>query len=112
MCASISVAAGCVIKAVRETAALMFGVSVSTMIGCDLAQFLPTACPSKNATDMLIVGDTSATAKKGGLGAKGKKTVGKLMPLVSTSTGHETGTSGSGSTYAICWGKMCNANQP
>ena len=75
--------AGCVIKAVRETAALMFGVSVSTMIGCDLAQFLPTACPSKNATDMLIVGDTFATAKKGGLGAKGKKTVGKLMPLVS-----------------------------
>ena len=73
--------AGCVIKAVRETAALMFGVSVATMIGCDLAQFLPNACPSKNATDMLIVGD--ATAKKGGMGSKSKKTVGKLMPLVS-----------------------------
>ena len=75
--------AGCVIKAVRETAALMFGVSVASMIGCDLSQFLPTARPSKNATDMLMVGD--ATAKKGGMGSKSKKTVGKLMPLVSCS---------------------------
>lgn len=72
--------AGCVIKAVRETAALMFGVSVAAMVGADLAQFLPTACPSKNATDMLIVG--GGTAKKGGMGSKSKKTVGKLMPLV------------------------------
>ena len=72
--------AGCVIKAVRETAALMFGVSVASMVGCDLSQFLPNACPSKNATDMLIVGDS--TAKKGGMGSKSKKTVGKLMPLV------------------------------
>lgn len=62
----------------------MFGVSVATMIGCDLAQFLPSACPSKNATDMLIVGQ--GTAKKGGMGGKSMKPVGKLMPLVSSLT--------------------------
>lgn len=71
---------GCVIKGARETAALMFGVPVSAMVGRDLAEFIPRACPSRNAEDLLIVGDAS-TSKKGGLG--GKKTVGKLMPLVS-----------------------------
>ena len=77
--------AGCVIKAARETAALMFGVPVSEMLGRDLSEFLPHACPSRNAEDMLIVGDaTSGTAsgnKRGGMGGK-KKVVGKLMPLV------------------------------
>lgn len=74
------ISAGCVIKAVRETAALMFGVSVKEMVGRDLAEFIPRGCPSNNAEDLLIVG--GASTKKGGLGAK-KKTVGKLMPLVS-----------------------------
>lgn len=77
--------AGCVIKAARETAALMFGVPVSEMLGRDLSEFLPHACPSRNAEDMLIVGDAGAgTAtgnKRGGMGGK-KKVVGKLMPLV------------------------------
>ena len=71
--------AGCVIKNVRETAALMFGVSVKEMVGRDLAEFIPRGCPSKNAEDLLIVGD--ASTKRGGLGAK-KNAVGKLMPLV------------------------------
>ena len=66
----------------------MFGVPVSEMLGRDLSEFLPHACPSRNAEDMLIVGDASAgTAsgnKRGGMGGK-KKGVGKLMPLVSTS---------------------------
>ncbi|KAL3155070.1 hypothetical protein ABBQ38_011135 [Trebouxia sp. C0009 RCD-2024] len=69
---------GCVIKAARETAALMFGVPVSAMVGRELSEFVPRGCPSKNAEDLLIVGDAS-TSKKGGLG--GKKTVGKLLPL-------------------------------
>lgn len=75
--------AGCVIKNARETAALMFGLPVSEMLGRDLSEFLPHACPSRNAEDMLIVGDaTSSTgAKRGGMGGK-KKAVGKLMPLV------------------------------
>ena len=60
----------------------MFGVPVTEMVGHDLAEFMPRACPSKNAEDLLIVGDAS-TSKKGGLGVK-KKTVGKLMPLVSS----------------------------
>lgn len=74
--------AGCVIKNVRETAALMFGVSVKDMVGRDLAEFIPQGCPSKKAEDLLIVGD--ASTKRGGLGAN-KKAVGKLMPLVSCS---------------------------
>lgn len=74
--------AGCVIKAARETAALMFGVTVNEMVGRDLSDFIPRACPSRNAEDLLIVGDAS-TSKKGGMGAK-KKVVGKLMPLVRT----------------------------
>ena len=76
-----SCAAGCVIKAARETAALMFGVPVNEMLGRDLSEFLPNACPSRNAEDMLIVEDAGAKTRKGGLGAK-KKVVGKLMPLV------------------------------
>ncbi|DBB01294.1 TPA: hypothetical protein ACH3X3_011692 [Trebouxia sp. C0006] len=73
---------GCVIKAARETAALMFGVPVSEMLGKNLSDFLPHACPSRNAEDMLIVGDATAKGgtKRGGLGGK-KKVVGKLMPL-------------------------------
>ncbi|DBA80194.1 TPA: hypothetical protein ACH3X2_007658 [Trebouxia sp. C0005] len=73
---------GCVIKAARETAALMFGVPVSEMLGKNLSDFLPHACPSRNAEDMLIVGDATANAgtKRGGLGGN-KKVVGKLMPL-------------------------------
>lgn len=58
----------------------MFGVLVKEMVGRDLAEFIPRGCPSNNAEDLLIVG--GAGTKKGGLGAK-KKTVGKLMPLVS-----------------------------
>ena len=74
--------AGCVIKAARETAALMFGVPVSEMVGHELSEFLPLACPSRNAEDMLIVGDTSQL-KRGGMGGSGqKKVVGKLMPMV------------------------------
>ena len=82
--------AGCVIKAARETAALMFGVPVSEMLGKNLSDFLPRACPSRNAEDMLIVGDATANAgtKRGGLGGK-KKVVGKLMPLVSTNASHD-----------------------
>ena len=72
--------AGCVIKNVRETAALMFGVSVKEMVGHDLAEFIPQGCPSKNAEDLLIV--EGASTKRGGLGAN-KKAVGKLLPLVS-----------------------------
>lgn len=65
------------IKAARETAALMFGVPVSEMLG-------------RNAEDMLIVGDATAKGgtKRGGLGGK-KKVVGKLMPLVSTKTSRD-----------------------
>ena len=73
--------AGCVIKNVRETAALMFGVSVKDMTGRDLAEFIPGGCPSKNAEDLLIVGDVST--KRGGLGTNKKAVVGKLMSLVS-----------------------------
>ncbi len=75
------------IKAARETAALMFGVPVSEMLGKNLSDFLPHACRSRNAEDMLIVGDATANAgtKRGGLGGK-KKVVGKLMPLVRTNT--------------------------
>lgn len=58
----------------------MFGVPVSAMVGHDLSEFIPRGCLSKNAEDLLIVGDAS-TSKKGGLG--GKRTVGKLLPLVS-----------------------------
>ena len=58
----------------------MFGVTVSEMVGRDLADFIPRSCPSRDAQDLLVVGDTH-TGKKGGLGAK-KKVVGKLMPLV------------------------------
>ena len=61
----------------------MFGVPVSEMVGRELSEFLPLACPSRNAEDMLIVGDGSKV-KRGGMGGMGqKKVVGKLMPLVS-----------------------------
>ncbi len=68
----------------------MFGVPVSEMLGKNLSDFLPHACPSRNAEDMLIVGDATASAgtKRGGLGGK-KKVVGKLMPLVSTDTSRD-----------------------
>ena len=68
-------------KAARETAALMFGVPVSEMVGRDLSDFLAHACPSRNAEDMLIVGDANGRTNKGGMGGK-KKVVGKLMELV------------------------------
>ena len=82
--------AGCVIRAARETAALMFGVPVSEMLGKNLSDFLLHACPSRNAEDMLMVGDATANVgtKRGGLGGK-KKVVGKLMPLVSTNTSRD-----------------------
>ncbi len=68
----------------------MFGVPVSEMLGKNLSDFLPHACPSRNAEDMLIVGDATAKGgtKRGGLGGK-KKVVGKLMPLVSTKTSRD-----------------------
>lgn len=85
------------IKAARETAALMFGVPVSEMLGKNLSDFLPHACPSRNAEDMLIVGDATANAgtKRGGLGGN-KKVVGKLMPLVTTNTPYDFLCQGSG----------------
>lgn len=66
----------------------MFGVTVSEMVSRDLADFIPRACPSRNAEDLLIVGDAS-TSKKGGLGGK-KKVVGKLMPLVGVLSSSDT----------------------
>jgi len=72
-----------VIKAARETAALMFGVPVSEMLGKNLSDFLPHACPSRNAE-----ATANAGTKRGGLGGK-KKVVGKLMHLVSTNTSRD-----------------------
>ncbi len=57
----------------------IFGVKLADMVGQPVSAFLPKATPNGQVSDLLGV----AVGKKGGMGSKNRKTLGKLQHLVS-----------------------------
>ena len=57
----------------------IFAVKLADMIGQPVSAFLPKATPNGQVSDLLGV----AVGKKGGMGSKNRKTLGKLQHLVS-----------------------------
>ena len=57
----------------------IFAVKLADMIGQPVSAFLPKATPNGEVSDLLGV----VAGKKGGMGSKNRKTLGKLQHLVS-----------------------------
>ena len=74
--------AACTIKMVTDQVLLIFGIKAQDVIGQPLSTLLPSATPN-SSTDDLFGG---VVARRGGLGGKAKRTLGRMQHLVSSIT--------------------------
>ena len=87
--------AACTIKKVTDQVSLMFGIKEQNVVGQPLSTLLPNA----RSTDDLFGG---VVARRGGLGGKAKRALGRMQHLVSRGSPEE-GDMGRLAVFLTCW---------
>lgn len=75
--------AACTIKQVTDQVLLMFGIKAQHVVGQPLSNLLPNATPNRSTDDLF----GGVVARRGGLGGKAKRTLGRVQHLVSSIMG-------------------------
>ena len=93
--------AACTIKKVTDQVLLMFGTKAQNVVGQPLSTLLPNATPNRSIDDLF----GGVVARRGGLGGKAKRTLGKMQHLVSSIRGptQEEGDMGRSAAFLACW---------
>ena len=93
--------AACTIKKITDQVLLMFGIKAQNVVGQPLSTLLPNATPNRSTDDLF----GGVVARRGGLGGKAKRTLGRMQHLVSSITGAtlEDGDMGRSAAFLTCW---------